>query len=168
VQPAAGKQKTLFDFVEARPRQEHAVEVRAERREEDIVQMAIELFETHPGCLTRDELAARLGVSKAVAMRIANELAQIGLVEKRIRFVGEGNENGELVYCAKRRGPLEGRRRVEQGEESGDVKAHSSQLYSPPVILRGIKRGKWRKVKRNFSLFKEGRALCPPLRKVEF
>jgi len=96
-QPA--KQKTLFDFVEAGPQQRIA-EVRAKRREEDLILAAIELIEAHPGCFTKEELAERLGVSVAVAVYVANKLIEVDMLEKRIRFEGE---EGRLAYCAKRK-----------------------------------------------------------------
>ena len=98
-QPA--KQKTLLDFVEASPQQRIA-EVRAKKREEDLILAAIELIEAHPGCFTKEELAERLGVSVAVAVYVANKLIEVDMLEKRIRFEGE---EGRLVYCAKRGAP---------------------------------------------------------------
>jgi len=97
----SAKQKTLFDFAETSP-QRQVAEGRAKRREEDLILAAIELLERHPGCFTKEELAAMLGVSVATAVLIANKLIEVDVLEKRIRFEGE---EGRLVYCAKRGAP---------------------------------------------------------------
>lgn len=57
----------------------------------------IELIEARPGCFTKEEFAAMLGVSVATAVLIANKLAEVKVLEKRIRFEGE---EGRLVYCS--------------------------------------------------------------------
>ena len=42
------------------------------------------------------EVAVALGIKKFKAIKLLNELGQIGIVVKRL------NDDGELVYCPKR------------------------------------------------------------------
>jgi len=88
------RQKTLFDFIE---RQKPPTKQKKEEkpREEELVQKLIELFEQHLKCFTKEEVAMMLGVSKFKAVKLLNELSQIGVVIKRL------NDEGELVYCKK-------------------------------------------------------------------
>jgi len=102
-----GRQKTLFDFIDEKEQKveikrekkiiEERREIREEKREEELVQKLIELFEHHMKCLTKEEVVAAIGISKHRAIKLLNELSQIGVIRKRL------NDNGELVYCPSKR-----------------------------------------------------------------
>jgi len=93
-------QPTLFDFIEPTTAKNVTTQTvkkeQQKEREEDLLQKLMELFEQHNRCLKRDDVVATLGVSRHKAVKLLNELVQIGIVKKRL------NDDGELVYCPTR------------------------------------------------------------------
>ena len=94
---------TLLDFLEDRRvesrksgTQQAKDEMPPAKKEEELLQNLIELFERHLRCFKKEEVATTLGVSVALAIKLLNELVQIGVVKKRL------NDGGELVYCPAR------------------------------------------------------------------
>jgi len=94
---------TLLDFLENRGGAEsrknevqHKSEKPPAKKEGELLQSLIELFESRLRCFKRDEVALALNINTVLAVRLLNELVQVGVVKKRL------NDDGELVYCPAR------------------------------------------------------------------